>query len=151
MKLQSASARQKYKYEEKSKKLFLSMHTAEAPAMLSHGLNQQTTNKHLSLHDPEAKSQETDFTGFHYFPYPVLQTLPATTAPIVNPVYRYGCNLNVSLQICVKLCQRQCAERHWSNVYILAFKCSRRSTMVWIFKSGLAFHCSEIPMFLMRL
>lgn len=70
MKLQSASARQKYKYEEKSKKSFLSMHTAEAPAMLSHGLNQQTTNKHLSLHDPEAKSQETDFTGFHYFPHP---------------------------------------------------------------------------------
>lgn len=58
MKLQPEDARQKYKYEEKSKKSFLSMHTAKAPATLSRGLNQQTTNKHLSLHDPEAKSQE---------------------------------------------------------------------------------------------
>lgn len=58
MKLQSEGARQKYKYEEKSKKSFLSMHTAESPAMFSRGLNQQTTNKHLSLHDPEVKSQE---------------------------------------------------------------------------------------------
>lgn len=34
------------------------MHTAEVPAMLQCGLNQQTGHKHLGLYDPEAKSQK---------------------------------------------------------------------------------------------